>query len=480
MSTDTTAEAVPRSGAHPSIIELLARVMADISHVGKDGYNKAQSFNFRGIDAVLNAVGPAFRTHGIVPKPILKDVRYEDILVGANRTPMTRCTVKVKYRFKGPGGDFEDVTVPGEAFDSGDKGTAKAMSVAYRIALIQLLALPTTEPDPDESSYERAPAAVTDQRWLAAVRQRIAGAGNREALTAIGTDISAQANAGGLSATDGNRLRGEFDARWAALAPPAPAADEWNTVPPQVVADQQDRDAEAPQDRPLPPPAPGVPNATGEQIGEIERLLGVKRSVYNGDCARVVSQLVKRRIDDPSSLSQAEARSVIETLTAEADLIPLPDTPAAAPAPDENANVPYPHQMRMMHALLNKGGHTKHGGYALMSKVTGREITSANDLSPEEADAVIKLLTTGELPPGMAAAEPEPVPAGPNATGEGISEFDVLDQMILDVGSDQAHAEVQQAITVEVERGSITATDAGILRERLAEHVKRAKAGASS
>jgi len=161
VSTETTAR--PTGAPHPTVIELLARVMADIDHVGKDGWNKTQSYNFRGIDAVLNRVGPAFRTHGIVPKPILKDVAYENILVGEKRTPMTRCTVKVKYRFKGPGGDYEDVTVPGEAFDSGDKGTAKAMSVAYRIALIQLLALPTTEPDPDESSYERSPAAVTDQ-----------------------------------------------------------------------------------------------------------------------------------------------------------------------------------------------------------------------------------------------------------------------------------------------------------------------------
>jgi hypothetical protein len=47
--------------------------------------------------------------------------------------------------------------VAAEAFDSGDKATAKAMSVALRTFLIQLLALPTDEPDPDASSYELAP-----------------------------------------------------------------------------------------------------------------------------------------------------------------------------------------------------------------------------------------------------------------------------------------------------------------------------------
>jgi hypothetical protein len=47
----------------------------------------------------------------------------------------------------------------GEAFDMGDKATAKAMSVAYRTCLLQALTIPTDDPDPDESSYEQAPAA---------------------------------------------------------------------------------------------------------------------------------------------------------------------------------------------------------------------------------------------------------------------------------------------------------------------------------
>jgi hypothetical protein len=44
--------------------------------------------------------------------------------------------------------------------DSGDKATAKAMSVAMRTALLQALCLPTDEPDPDATSYERAPRAA--------------------------------------------------------------------------------------------------------------------------------------------------------------------------------------------------------------------------------------------------------------------------------------------------------------------------------
>jgi hypothetical protein len=156
--------------------EALARVMVDVTHVGKDGKNQSQGYNFRGIDGVLNAVGPAFRRHGIVPLPEIVDERTEVVEVGKARTPMRSVTVKVRYYFIGPEGDHLMVFVPGEAMDSGDKAFSKAMSVAYRTALIQTLALPTHEPDPDEESYERAPAPqspgfdVSDQdTWPAAM-----------------------------------------------------------------------------------------------------------------------------------------------------------------------------------------------------------------------------------------------------------------------------------------------------------------------
>ena len=52
--------------------------------------------------------------------------------------------------------------VAAEAFDSGDKATAKAMSVALRTFLLQLLALPTDEPDPDSFTYELGQTAARD------------------------------------------------------------------------------------------------------------------------------------------------------------------------------------------------------------------------------------------------------------------------------------------------------------------------------
>jgi hypothetical protein len=54
------------------------------------------------------------------------------------------------------GTEGEPVTgdVAAESFDSGDKATAKMMSVALRTFFLQVLLLPTDEPDPDIDNYE--------------------------------------------------------------------------------------------------------------------------------------------------------------------------------------------------------------------------------------------------------------------------------------------------------------------------------------
>ena len=52
-----------------TVQQSLVEVMREISHVGKKERNQAQGFNFRGIDAVVNAVGPALRKHGVLVAP---------------------------------------------------------------------------------------------------------------------------------------------------------------------------------------------------------------------------------------------------------------------------------------------------------------------------------------------------------------------------------------------------------------------------
>lgn len=148
----------------PTVIEALSAVMADVQAVKKGDRNTQQGYSFRGIDAVVNAVGPALRKHGMVVVPIgvNRDVEHYTTAKG---TPMKGVTLTVDFRFYGPAGDSIDAQASGEASDSGDKATPKAHSVAYRTLLLQALCIPTDEPDPDSQSHERA--TVDEFRVLA-------------------------------------------------------------------------------------------------------------------------------------------------------------------------------------------------------------------------------------------------------------------------------------------------------------------------
>lgn len=132
----------------------LAAVMADCDHVAKRDRNEHQRFLFRGIDAVVNAVGPVLRKHGVIVCPNVERCDYEEVQTSTGK-PATACRILATYSFYAADGSSIDTRVAAEAWDSGDKAAPKAMSVAFRTALLQALALPTDEPDPDLQTYER-------------------------------------------------------------------------------------------------------------------------------------------------------------------------------------------------------------------------------------------------------------------------------------------------------------------------------------
>src|SRR5699024_2756892 len=148
----------------------LAKVMRSVDHVGKGDFNSHQKFNFRGIDGVLNAVGPALREHNVVVYPRLHDVAYEEVKTSGGKAS-TACRVVVDYVFASVDGSTVETRVAAESWDTGDKAMPKAMSVAMRTALIQALALPTDEPDPDSFTYTREAADEKKERDAAKIER---------------------------------------------------------------------------------------------------------------------------------------------------------------------------------------------------------------------------------------------------------------------------------------------------------------------
>lgn len=180
----------------PSIASALASVMEEVRAVRKGDRNTQQNYAFRGIDAVVNAVGPALRKHRVIVVPMLESVNYRDVQTSTGKASR-ECTVTVRYRFHGPNGDHLDCVTPGESMDFGDKGAPKAMSVAYRIALLQALCLPTDDIDPDSTAYERghpasrtAPAQRTGQEKPQLSEADVAKAKLRQSCKENGWDLT--------------------------------------------------------------------------------------------------------------------------------------------------------------------------------------------------------------------------------------------------------------------------------------------------
>jgi hypothetical protein len=147
--------------------EALSAVMADVQAVGKGGradLGNGKGYSFRGVDDVVNAVGPALREHGCSLRPTrILDKQYHEFETRGGGISH-RCVVEVEYTFTGPEADELTCSAPGEAADYGDKATPKAMAVAWRTAQIQLFCIPTDEPDPDLHNVERAPAVDESAR----------------------------------------------------------------------------------------------------------------------------------------------------------------------------------------------------------------------------------------------------------------------------------------------------------------------------
>jgi hypothetical protein len=157
-----------------TVQEAWAAVMNDVQSLGKDQRNDHQKFNFRGVDDVMNAVGPVLRAHGVSVIPCAVDLRTRDAQTTQGKAAHESMVV-VSYTIYGPAGDSMPGAAAGESLDSGDKATPKAMSVAYRTFLLQALCLPTQQTDPDAETYQRSDEGRVQQEAAQAYANGLGG-----------------------------------------------------------------------------------------------------------------------------------------------------------------------------------------------------------------------------------------------------------------------------------------------------------------
>ena len=149
--------------AQVPVHQAVAAIIGELGGVPKGGHNNDQNYDFRGIDDVLKALHPLLAKHGVVIAPQVTERQYEEH-TSKSGTAGHVAHLRVEFTVYGPMGDTLRVSTWGEGLDYSDKAAQKAMTAAYKYALMQLFAVCDPLSDADRNTDEAgstAPAAVS-------------------------------------------------------------------------------------------------------------------------------------------------------------------------------------------------------------------------------------------------------------------------------------------------------------------------------
>lgn len=146
-----------------SVYKAINAVQAELAKTGilKSRRNtQGAGYNFRGIDDVYNAIAPLLAQHGlcILPRIVARQCEERQTKAGG---AIFYVTVEAEFDLVcAEDGSKHTVRTFGEAMDTSDKATNKAMSAAYKYAAFQTFAIPTeADNDADSSTHEVAARA---------------------------------------------------------------------------------------------------------------------------------------------------------------------------------------------------------------------------------------------------------------------------------------------------------------------------------
>jgi len=151
------------------VYQAINKVQSALSKTGisKDRTNtQGSGYKFRGIDDVYNAVAPLLAEHGlcILPRVLARSCEER---TSKNGGALFYVTVEAEFDFvAAEDGSKHTVKTFGEAMDSGDKATNKAMSAAYKYAAFQAFSIPT-EGDNDADAHTHDVAPTMPEHMLA-------------------------------------------------------------------------------------------------------------------------------------------------------------------------------------------------------------------------------------------------------------------------------------------------------------------------
>jgi hypothetical protein len=140
----------------PSVYSAINAITGELAKTGipKSHTNEVDDYKYRSIDDVLDKLAPLLSKHRLcilpraVERTVIERSDEQDRL-------LLHVTLKVAFSLNSvDDGTSHIVEGYGEALDAGDKATAKAMSAAYKSAVVQAFCIPVSgADDPDRTGY---------------------------------------------------------------------------------------------------------------------------------------------------------------------------------------------------------------------------------------------------------------------------------------------------------------------------------------
>lgn len=186
-----------------------AAITAVRAALAKAGIKKSREneqgpkFMFRGIDDMYNAVSSLLAEHGLCIMPSYSE-REQIERQSAHNKPIFWTSVRGSFAFvSAVDGSSHTVVTYGEALDSSDKSTNKAMSAAMKYAIMETFTIPTEgDNDADSSTHDVAAKPFTDAEKAQLKALHDAAAEGMKPLKAAWQKLDVATR---------DRLRGELD-----------------------------------------------------------------------------------------------------------------------------------------------------------------------------------------------------------------------------------------------------------------------------
>jgi hypothetical protein len=155
----------------PSVYAAINAVSADLANHGiaKTHINQSDDYRYRSIDDLLDRLAPLLAKHRlcVLPRALKRTLAERQ---DEGQRVLFHVSLKVAFTLVSvDDGSSHIIETFGEALDPSDKATAKAMSAAYKSAMIQAFCIPlcgTEDPDrasPRASSTTHSPEPI--QGW---------------------------------------------------------------------------------------------------------------------------------------------------------------------------------------------------------------------------------------------------------------------------------------------------------------------------